>query len=103
MVVRKSSLAALGLFVAGLVLIVASVPDEPGIHRLRGVGGLSWIAAWYVILAQNVVERAPVQTRGGIVAWEKSRKSYIANFVILGLAGLTALIVVVTTCFVALR
>ena len=92
--VRKSSVVALGLGLAGLALLVVAVVREHHSGRFGLAGGLSWVLAWFVILAQNFSERAPVQTRGGPVTWEKSPGRVVFNFIVLGLVGLFALVVV---------
>ncbi len=92
MPVRKSSLVALTLALAGFALIVVAVVDEGHRGRFLLPGGLAWVLAWFVILAQNFNERAPIRTRGGLVTWEKSRGMYLLNYVLLGLLGLFALV-----------
>ncbi|MCK9684360.1 hypothetical protein [Scleromatobacter humisilvae] len=90
---RKSSLVALALALAGFAAIVVAAVDEPHRGRFALAGGLAWELAYFAILAQNFSERAPLQTRGGPVTWEKSPRIYVVNFIVLGLLGLFALVV----------
>ena len=101
MSIRKSSVVALVLGLAGLALLVVAVVREHHRGRYGLAGGFSWVLAWFVILAQNFSERAPMQTRGGPVTWEKSPRMYVLNFVLLGLVGLFALVVVLALALTA--
>lgn len=94
---RKSSVVALAVVVIAMMLTVIAVIDEPRHQLWFGLALLSLDAAFFIVLAQNAFDGAPIQTRGGPVNRKSAPIFYVAAYGVMVLIGLIAGLVVLTT------
>jgi uncharacterized protein RhaS with RHS repeats len=64
------------LFLVGVLsfLLVFVLPHEG--RPLVVLGGVTWVAAYFCVLADNYKRRAPVHTRGGLLRYEEKPSTY---------------------------
>jgi hypothetical protein len=83
--------ASLSLFVAGGLCLLFWLFLH---HKVVLVaGGVLWVAAYLVALADSYKRRAPVPTRGGLVTYEKRPNWYKAVYGFMAFLGLFFLFV----------
>ena len=58
------------------------------------VGGLSWVAAYFSVVIDNLMRKAPVQSRRGVVRYEDGPIRYLLPYVFLFVFGALALTII---------
>lgn len=87
---RRSSLVALVLVAICLLFLVVAVFNEARHALWFGIALLFLLAAYFVVLAQNIKSRSPIQTRGGVVDPATSPFLYFAAYGLMVLIGVIA-------------
>ena len=81
----------------GVILLAASAIFIENQNKLAATGFLMVFIAYFCLILQSYLTGAPVQTRGGILDRKKSPIKYAIVHIILGICGVIALIVTVTS------
>lgn len=80
--------AALVLFIAGAIPIGYGFTQVENALRWFKLGALGWDVAYFIVLADNFMQKSPVPTRGGLVRYEDGAFKYALPYILLVVFGL---------------
>jgi hypothetical protein len=87
--------AALAFFVAGVIPIGYGFTQVENALRWFRLGALGWDVAYFIVLADNFMQKSPVATRGGLVRYEDGVFKYAIPYVLLVVFGLGLFLVLI--------
>jgi len=87
--------APLGLFIAGIACFGALLVFPRNNGPFVILGGVFWVCAYFLVLADNFRRRAPFWSRGGLVKYEERSLTYRLVYAFLAFLGFFFLLVLI--------
>ena len=92
---NTASRIATVFFLVGATSIGFAFTKVEGAGLWFKMGGLAWVAAYFSVVIDNLMRKAPVQTRGGLARYEDGPLKYMLPYVFLFVFGILFLTIIV--------